>query len=135
MKLKEAQVRVRQNGKFFSSVLVVALLLVAAGTLTAQEVRYNFMPKIDFSKYRTYRWVNIGGTHPDQIMDAEIKQALDSQLASKRMTETERQAGSPYRPPDCRRSGNTMGCLELTSLRHGHGIVDEFDDQCRDSGY
>jgi hypothetical protein len=53
MKLKEAQVRVRQNGKLFLSVLVVALLLVAVGTLTAQEVRYNFMPKTDFSKYRT----------------------------------------------------------------------------------
>jgi hypothetical protein len=71
--------RVRQNGKFFSSALVAALLLVTAGTLAAQDVRYNFMPKTDFSKYRTYKWVSIRGGHPDQIMDAEIKQSVDSQ--------------------------------------------------------
>jgi hypothetical protein len=78
--------RVRQNGKLFSSALVAALLLVTAGTLAAQDVRYNFMPRTDFSKYRTYTWVNIRGAHPDQIMDAEIKQSVDSQLASKGIT-------------------------------------------------
>src|SRR5260370_1337422 len=56
--------RVRQNGKLFSSALVAALLLVTAGTLAAQDVRYNFMPRTDFSKYRTYKWVNIRGAHP-----------------------------------------------------------------------
>ena len=81
--------RVGQSGKVFSSALVVALLLVSAGTLIAQDVRYNFMPRTDFSKYRTYKWVNVGGAHPDQIMDAEIKQSVDSQLASKGMTKTD----------------------------------------------
>jgi Domain of unknown function (DUF4136) len=88
-KLKEAQVRVRQNGKFFSSALVVPLLLVIAGTLAAQSVSYNFMPRTDFAKYRTYKWVNIGGAHPDQIMDAEIKQSVDAQLASRGLTKTD----------------------------------------------
>ncbi len=36
--------RVRQNGKLFSSA-VVALLSVTAGTLSAQDVRYNFRPR------------------------------------------------------------------------------------------
>jgi Domain of unknown function (DUF4136) len=89
-------VRVGQNGKLFSSALVVALLLVTAGTLTAQDVRYNFMPRTDFSKYRTYKWVNIGGAHPDQIMDAEIKQSVDSQLASKGMTKTDSDKADLY---------------------------------------
>src|SRR5580693_10448201 len=80
--------RVQQNSKLFSSALVVALLAVTAGTLAAQDVRYNFMPEADFSKYRTYKWVNTGNAHPDQIMDAQIKQAVDSQLASKGMTKT-----------------------------------------------
>ena len=62
--------RVKQNRKLFSSALVAALLLVTAGTLAAQDVRYNFMPRTDFSKYRTYKWVNVRGDHPDQIMDA-----------------------------------------------------------------
>jgi hypothetical protein len=88
--------RVRQNGKLFSSVLVAALLLVTAGTLAAQDVRYNFMPRTDFSKYRTYKWVNIRGAHPDQIMDAEIKQSVDSQLASKGMTKTDSDKADLY---------------------------------------
>lgn len=68
--------------------LTVALLasFMAAG----QDVRYNFMPGIDFSKYHTYRWVNIeGGAHPNQIMDAQIKQSVDSQLASKGLTKVD----------------------------------------------
>src|SRR4029077_1466387 len=81
--------RVQQNSKFFSSALVVALLLATAGPLAAQDVRYNFMPGADFSKYRTYKWVNTGDAHPDQILEAQIKQAVDSQLASKGMTKTD----------------------------------------------
>jgi len=88
--------RVRQSGKFFSSALVAALLLVTAGTLAAQDVRYNFMPGTDFSKYRTYKWVNTRGAHPDQIMDAEIKQSVDSQLASKGMTKTDSDKADLY---------------------------------------
>jgi uncharacterized protein DUF4136 len=88
--------RVKQNGKLFSSALALTLLLVTAGTLTAQDVRYNFMPGTDFSKYRTYKWVNTGGAHPDQIMDAEIKQSVDSQLASKGMTKTDSDTADLY---------------------------------------
>jgi hypothetical protein len=40
------------------------------------------MPGTDFSKYHTYKWVGIeGGAHPNQIVDAQIKQSVDSQLA------------------------------------------------------
>ena len=68
----------------------VALLLGTATTLAAQDVRYNSMPGTDFSKYHTYKWVSIeGGAHPNQIMDAEITQAVDSQLASKGLTKTD----------------------------------------------
>ena len=88
--------RVRQNGKLFSSAPVVALLLLTAVTLTAQDVRYNFMPKTDFSKYRTYKWVKIGDAHPDQILDAEIKQSVDSQLAAKGMTKTDSDKADLY---------------------------------------
>ncbi len=81
--------KVKQYSMFISSALVAAQLLLATATLTGQDVHYNFMPRTDFSKYRTYKWVNIGGSHPDQIMDAEIKQAVDSQLASKGLTKTD----------------------------------------------
>jgi hypothetical protein len=88
--------RIQQNGKLLLSALVVALLLVTARTVAAQDVRYNFMPGADFSKYHTYKWVNIEGAHPDQIMDAEIKQAVDSQLAAKRMTKTDSDKADLY---------------------------------------
>src|SRR4029077_2362734 len=88
--------QVRQRGKLFSSALVVALLLLTAGTLIAQDVRYNFMPGTDFSKYSTYKWVNIGGAHPNQIVDAEIKQSVDTQLASKGLTKTDSDKADLY---------------------------------------
>ncbi len=88
--------RLQQERKFCSSALVLALLLVTAGTVRAQDVRYNSMPGTDFSKYHNYKWVNVTGTHPDQIMDAEIKQSVDSQLASKGLTKTDSDKADLY---------------------------------------
>ena len=88
--------RVGQSSKLFSSAMVIALLLVTAGTLIAQDVSYNFMPETNFSKYHTYKWVNIGHAHPDQIKDAEIKQSIDAQLASRGMTKTDSDKADLY---------------------------------------
>jgi len=63
------------------------------GTLaSAQDVRTNYMPGTDFSQYHTYAWVNevkgvprVGG-QPDQILDTQVKQAVDSQMAAKGFT-------------------------------------------------
>lgn len=80
-----------------SFALIVTLLMLTAGTLAAQDVRYNFMPGTDFSKYHTYKWVSIeGGAHPNQIVDAEIKQSVDSQLASKGLTKTDSDKADLY---------------------------------------
>lgn len=77
----------------FGPALVLAL--VACSVTFAQDVRTNYMPGTDFSKYRTYAWVNdvqgvpaVGG-HPDQILDAQVKQAIDSQMAAKGFTKVE----------------------------------------------
>jgi hypothetical protein len=50
------------------------------------------MPGTDFSKYHNYAWVEdvkgiarIGG-QPDQILDTQVKQAVDSQMAAKGLT-------------------------------------------------
>ncbi|HVM74484.1 MAG TPA: DUF4136 domain-containing protein [Candidatus Saccharimonadales bacterium] len=78
-------------------VAVSILVLLCASHAVAQDVRYNFMPGTDFSKYHTYKWVTIeGGAHPNQIMDAEIKQAVDSQLASKGLTKTDSDKADLY---------------------------------------
>ncbi|HWC19479.1 MAG TPA: DUF4136 domain-containing protein, partial [Terriglobales bacterium] len=70
----------------------LVVLLVACAVTCAQDVRTNYMPGIDFSKYHTYAWVDevqgiptVGG-RPDQILDAQVKQAIDLQMAAKGFT-------------------------------------------------
>ena len=89
--------QVKRTSMVFLLALLLALVLLAAGTLSAQDVKYNFMPGTDFSKYHTYKWVSIeGASHPNQIMDAEIKQAVDTQLASKGLTKTDSDKADLY---------------------------------------
>lgn len=68
--------------------IVIALTLC---TITlAQEVRTNYLPGTDFTKYHTYKWVVIeGAAYPNQIVDAQIKQSIDSQLAAKGLAKTD----------------------------------------------
>ena len=89
--------QVRQGNTIFSLALVTALLLLTAKTLIAQDVKYNFMPGADFSKYHTYKWVSIeGGGHPNQIVDAQIKQSVDSQLTTKGLTKSDSDKADLY---------------------------------------
>ena len=68
----------------------IALALTASSVMLAQHVTTNYMPGTDFSKYHTYKWITIkGGGHPNQIVDAEIKQAIDSQMAAKGFSKTD----------------------------------------------
>jgi hypothetical protein len=77
-------------------VLLGTLVFVTA-TLSAQEVRYNFMPGTDFPKYHTYKWISIaGGAHPNQIVDAQIKQSVDSQLVAKGLTRSDDDKANLY---------------------------------------
>jgi uncharacterized protein DUF4136 len=70
----------------------MVLALVACSATYAQDVRTNYMPGTDFSRYHTYAWVDevqgipsVGG-HPDQILDAQVKQAIDGQMVAKGFT-------------------------------------------------
>jgi hypothetical protein len=66
------------------------VLTLAASQVPAQDVKTNAMPGVDFSKFHTYKWVPIeGASHPNQIVDQEIKQSIDSQLAAKGLTKTD----------------------------------------------
>jgi hypothetical protein len=68
----------------------MGLVLLVCGFAAAQDIKTNFMPGTDFSKYKTYKWVDIEGTEqPDPILQQQIKQAVDSQLASKGLTKTD----------------------------------------------
>jgi len=74
----------------FALLTALALLVVAAvgaGAAFAQDVSVNYVPGTDFSKYKTYKWVEIQGAEkPDQILDAQIKQAIDKVLGGKGLT-------------------------------------------------
>ena len=71
--------------------------LLACAAVAAQDIRTNYMPGTDFAKYKTYKWVAIeGGQHPNQIVDAEIKQAIDGQLAAKGLTKTDSDKADLY---------------------------------------
>jgi hypothetical protein len=74
----------------FGAALVLALFVCSV--TYAQDVRTNYMPGTDFSKYHSYAWVDevqgvpAVGSRPDQILDAQVKQAIDSQMAAKGLT-------------------------------------------------
>jgi hypothetical protein len=66
-----------------------ALLLMFVGIARAQDVRYNFDKDTDFSKFKTYKWVAIKDAQKvDDITDKQIKDAIDSVLATKGLEKT-----------------------------------------------
>jgi len=66
----------------------LAALLILGSGVRAQDVHYNFMPGTNFSKYHTYKWIEIpSNVHPNQIVDQEIRQAVNNLLASKGFTQ------------------------------------------------
>ena len=87
----------RQSNKIIHSAIVAACLLLITGMLTAQEVKYNFMPGTDFSKFHTYKWVIVpNATYPNQIVDTQIKDAINSQLSAKGLTLTDSDKADLY---------------------------------------
>jgi hypothetical protein len=69
----------------------VVVALVVSSVVLAQEVSTQPLKGTDFSKYHTYKWLtNVGsGPQPNPMVDAQIKRAIDSQLASKGLTKTD----------------------------------------------
>ena len=70
-------------------VLSVVTLMLAAGSV-AQDVRYNFDKNADFSKFKTYKWVPIkDAVKVNDLVDKQIKDAVDAELATKGLTKVE----------------------------------------------
>lgn len=64
--------------------LVLGAMLLGANYAAAQKVATNYDTSVDFSKYKTYHWVDIqGATYPNQLTDLMIRNAIDSTLKSK----------------------------------------------------
>ena len=74
------------------SSILTAVVLLAVVSATGQEVHYNYDRSANFASYKTYRWVNLDGTVPDELVDQAIKRAIDEQLAQKDLTKVENEA-------------------------------------------
>src|SRR5215475_3723286 len=58
--------------------------LCLCGAAVAQDVHFDYDRTADFNAYRTYQWAEPkSGQASDQLMDQNIKRAVDEQLAAK----------------------------------------------------
>jgi hypothetical protein len=72
------------------SLLAIALLLAVAQNAFGQDVRYNFDQSTDFSKFKTYKWVELkDAAQVNDITDKQIRDGIDAQLAAKGLTKTD----------------------------------------------
>jgi uncharacterized protein DUF4136 len=79
------------------SFLVLTLFVAGVSTAFAQDVRYDFDKDKDFSKYKTYKWVDCKGAKQlNQIADQQLKTAVDAELAKKGLTKTESDDANLY---------------------------------------
>jgi len=68
----------------------IALLVMWCGATSAQDIKFNYLQGTDFSKYKTYKWVQVpNAQYPNSIMDEQIKRAIDAQLVTKGLSKTE----------------------------------------------
>ena len=70
-----------------SSIAVLGFLGAAA---FAQDVQFDYDRSANFSAYKTYQWVDYKAVSPgDQLLDQDIKRAVDAQLAGKGLRRVE----------------------------------------------
>ncbi|HEY3706175.1 MAG TPA: DUF4136 domain-containing protein [Terracidiphilus sp.] len=75
----------------------VWIVVLSASTLLAQDVRYNFDKSTDFSKYKTYKFVQMkDAAQVNDIVDKQIKDAVDVQLGQKGLTKTDGDTADLY---------------------------------------
>src|SRR5947207_9205067 len=73
----------------FQILAIVSATLLLCVSAAAQEIRYNFLPGTDFAKYKTYKWARVpNAQYPNQILDGQIIQALDTQLGLKGLSKS-----------------------------------------------
>jgi hypothetical protein len=74
----------------------IPVLLLLAGMAVAQDVRYNYDKSADFTKYKTYKWVEIKTSDKDPMIDSQIRSAIDAELATKGLTKTDSDKADLY---------------------------------------
>ncbi|HMF95752.1 MAG TPA: DUF4136 domain-containing protein, partial [Vicinamibacterales bacterium] len=62
-----------------------------------QDIRYNFDKEVNFSTFKTYKWVVIKGAQQlSDLADRQVKAAVDKQLATKGLTKTDADSADLY---------------------------------------
>ena len=75
---------------------LAAVLLVACASVVV-DVRYNFDKNVDFSRFKTYKWVPMKDAPKiDDFRDKQIKDAVDAELARKGLTKTDADTADLY---------------------------------------
>jgi hypothetical protein len=87
------KMKISRNTTHAAIVPCLALFLFC-GFGMAQDVTYNALPGTNFSAFHTYQWANCGNAHPSGILDAEIKQDIDADLAQKGFTKVAQETQS-----------------------------------------
>jgi Domain of unknown function (DUF4136) len=65
---------------------VLAALLLVAVNLFALKVTYDYDRAFDFSKVKTYQWIELKDSKVNSLTDAKLKQAINDELSKKGFT-------------------------------------------------
>lgn len=77
--------------------LALGVTLLGVNALAAQKVATNYDSNVDFSTYKTYKWVDIqGATYPNQLEDMQIRNAIDSTLKMKGFTKVDNDSANLF---------------------------------------
>ena len=78
-------------------VLASVMLLAAARGASAQDVRYNYDREADFTKFKTYKWVELkDASKVSELVEKQIKSTVDAELAKKGLTKTDSDTADLY---------------------------------------
>jgi len=77
--------------------LLSTLLILLACTSTDPEVRYNFDKAVDFSKFKTYKWVTLQNPPAlEGVWGAQIRDSVDAILAKKGLAKIDADSADLY---------------------------------------
>jgi hypothetical protein len=68
---------------------IITCVLSLGVLAAAQDVQFDYDRSANFHAYRTYQWADSNASAANQLMDQNIKRAVDTQLAAKGMQRVE----------------------------------------------
>jgi len=77
--------------RFMKRLTLLPFFLLVGACVCGQDVHYNYDRGANFAAYKTYQWIDIPSSGvPDQLIDHDMKRAIDEQLAQKGLTRVEK---------------------------------------------